>query len=67
MTLIFFLLGILTGLVLAFIIGQFAVKKNYRDGHEELVAFWKERNNQGEQIVESLWEIRKALIDLRSK
>ena len=65
MTIILFLLGILTGLVIAFIIGQFALKKGYKDGHEELIKFWKERNEQGQQTIEALWEIRKALIDLR--
>lgn len=65
MALIFFLLGILTGLVVAFIIGQFALKKGYKDGHDELIKFWKERNEQGKQMIEALWEIRQSLIDLR--
>jgi len=45
MTLIFFL-GILTGLVIAVII--------------ELVSFWKERNDQGQQMINVLWKIRKV-------
>ena len=64
MTFIFFL-GILTGLIIAFIIGQFALRKGYRESHGELVSFWKERNDQGQQIIDALWEIRKALVDLR--
>jgi len=64
MTLIFFL-GILTGLVIAFIIGQFASGKNYKRNHDELVSLWKERNDQGQQMIDVLWEIHKALIDLR--
>lgn len=65
MALIFFLLGILTGLVVAFIIGQFALKKGYKNGHDELIKFWKERNEQGKQMIDVLWEIRQSLIDLR--
>jgi len=62
---IVFFLGILTGLIAAFIIAQFASGKNYKKGHDELIKFWKERNEQGQEIVNALWEIRKALIDLR--
>jgi len=79
MTLIFFLLGILTGLILAFIIGQFALKKGHREWEDKLVGFWekrsevddrmielwKEKNEQEQQMVEALWEVRKAIIDLR--
>ena len=65
MTLIFFLLGILTGLVIAFIIGQFALKKGYKEDQKELIEFWKEKNEQGQQIIEALWEIREVIIDLR--
>jgi len=64
MTFIFFL-GILTGLIIAFIIGQFALKRGYKESHDELVSFWKERNDQGQQMIDVLWEIHKALIDLR--
>jgi len=60
-----FFVGILTGLVIAFIVGQFALKKGYKDSNDELIKFWKERNEQGQEIVDALWEIRKALIDLR--
>lgn len=59
---IVFFLGILTGLVIAFIIGQVALKKGYKDSNDELVRFWKERNEQGQQIIEALWEIQKAII-----
>ena len=67
MTLIFFLLGILTGLVTAFIIAQFVSGKNYKRSHDELIRFWKERNAQGEKINEALWEIHWDLVDLREK
>jgi len=64
---IVFFLGILTGLIIAFIIGQFALKKGYKEGHDELIKFWKGRNEQGQEIVNALWEIRKELIYLRNK
>ena len=57
-----FFVGILTGLVIAFIIGQFALKKGYKDFNDELIRFWKERNEQGQEIVDALREIQKAII-----
>jgi len=66
MTLIFFL-GILAGLVIAFIIGQFVLEKGYKESNDELVSFWKERNDQGQQMIDALWEIHKALENRKGK
>ncbi len=63
--LMFYLAGVLSGLVIAFMLGVFCCYRDLKKQRTKVATFWEKRLQVDERMIEVLWEIRRALIDLR--